>query len=654
MKEEAILKLKKIKIMLVIGVITSSSSLTFLGTVKANTAAFRITPASEIKKRIDTAPGEVLTIQYGDTVEEFGKATGKTNQEIAKLNHLKLNGDERNLQVGIPFARTPEEAKLIAKMPEKKRVALSVRAANSLIEYDTIEKAKEAIKNSTSVSGALKKASQAAALTAHTDTYRVFNRNGRSLKKVLQDTRKVAQEIDKKLKKENVSVEQRKQMSAEASGRIAAAATKTAIDKPTQKAAAKAVAKEMKKSQMKKNEQKSSAVVESAEQIENTKVVQAASTSAAPNPEPNNADTPKPTEGEAKLAASSEVSLDSAQLAGANPTEENATDEAATEAANEVELNVGKQDNYGNAVTPTFENTGRGEGYEIPFAKGVSNSGYVISVNEATIEAVTADMQGQTDPNAAKKSIIKFNFSRKQFASQMYLHVAKKVKGKYTVVQNKRIICSADSSSYQIVVPDEWFKDAENGLEIKFYDQKTNKYYPEEKEQIYRLLEGQRLVIDAKEEEVTAPQPAAASTGQAKPVQVLSNIAFYSSSKDVPWPEGMCIQVKKKLISGEIVNRYFTPPFLANDDSKLSAYKMLLTEDLFKDAENDELRIRFYSKDSSDFIPKNKKFFTIKKGGAIGYSFDQHDEKGEYVRVGVTNQGANTYNLTTERSYATD
>jgi len=645
MKDKSILKLKKIKGMLLVAIFTSSIFLTLFGTTEASADTLkldntdkastsistpsptyaapstgRITPASEIKKRIDTAPGEVFIIQSGDTVEEFGKATGKTNREIADFNNLKLDGDERRLQIGTPFVRTLEEAKLIAEMPEDKRTPLSIKAANSLIEYEAIKKSKD-VKSSSSVSSVIKNATKKAAAAAHKNTRKIFKRNGRSLKKVLRETMKAARKLNKKLKKNKVSAKKRKQLIPEVSGRIAAAATKIAITEKIAKEAAENVVKKTKQGK------KPQVAAEGAEQ---PKEIQKAANSNFPNPEPNNADTPKPTEGEAELAAKAEVSLYSEESDEIALTDETTPEPAVT--------SVEKKNSNGVSIIPVDNNATTGTNHAKPFANGVANLRLMTSANDEAIVAIKADMQNKAASSASKGSVIRFNFNRNQFWSQMYLHVSKTVDGKQVIVKESRIISPGSSPFYQILVPDEWFEGAENGLEIKFYDQKTNKYYPEEDDKIYGLQLGDSLEIDATQEQAkpvtSQPTTEAASAEKSKKRSTVSFLYVGNLFSNRPWADRMYLEATYTIHGNNNIEEVVMDERNENN-GRYDHWRV--PNNLLDDADNNQIKVRFHNKDKSQYSPTNNKFFVLKKGEYIIYRVGQIDAGGEYVEVGVSN-----------------
>jgi len=222
MKKGTIIK----KIMLVLGFLIFGSFV--FGTINANAEVpFRLNTAAEIKVRTDAlVPGELLIIQPGDTIYEIGKAINEPDlQKLANLNGYQLDGDEYYLRVGTPFALNAGEAKLLALgLPKEERIAFAKKAANSLIEYDSIEEAKKAVKNSTSPKSAIKKASKIAASTAFNDNNLVFKRNQRSHSDIRKDTTDILNKLDGELEKQNVPVEERVETIAETSGRVAARA----------------------------------------------------------------------------------------------------------------------------------------------------------------------------------------------------------------------------------------------------------------------------------------------------------------------------------------------------------------------------------------------------------------------------------------------
>jgi len=243
--------LKKAKKIWFISIIIFNSSVFLVGVGKAETTGHEgLNYAIEIKRRIDTAPGKLFITQPGDTVWEISKAiTGKYDPKaLASLNGLNLNGDERSLRPNILFARSKAEAKLIAAgIPEKERIALANTAANSSIEYDSIEEARKAVKGASSSQDVKGKVSAVAANTAYNDTYQIFNRHGRSHKKILKDTTNTLNELDKKMKEENIQVKNRIQTLAEIGGRAAATASEVAISKGNIQKTATVVSKALKK-----------------------------------------------------------------------------------------------------------------------------------------------------------------------------------------------------------------------------------------------------------------------------------------------------------------------------------------------------------------------------------------------------------------------
>jgi len=304
--------LRKMTKIWVVGITLSSNFISFSQVAKAedpapasNTeAAVPVNSVEAIKYRMDTVPGEYFIVLPGDTLWNISKATiGEYDpQKFAKLNGLELNGDERNLRTNVPLARSEAEAKVISLgLPEEQRIALATRAANSLIEYDTIEEAKKAVKGASSVKDTIKKASSAASSAAYDDTYLVYNQHGRSQTDIQTDVTKTLDQVDGQLKEKKVSSSVRRKVATGLAGRTAAVASKQPISNTTQKEIAKVVTTNIVK------EKKSAATA-----LESTEVkVPAMVNGAAAQPS-------KITEAAAQTPAANVAKLKSSTAGGAN------------------------------------------------------------------------------------------------------------------------------------------------------------------------------------------------------------------------------------------------------------------------------------------------------------------------------------------------